>query len=1002
MTIPSGDLLGVQPTAHAEPDALEDAWIAFLEEYEDALRRGEADTPREWLLGPAQPPRQLRERLAELYWLYRGGDGGVASALAASSSPPVVPGYEIQAELAHGGMGVVYKARQLGADREVALKMIREGAYAGPEEVDRFRREPQAIARLQHPHIVQVYEVGEHEGRLYFSMEYVGGGSLDKKLAEKPLPVQEAARLVETLARAMEAAHRCGIVHRDLKPANILLTADGTPKITDFGLAKRLDVDLGQTASGALVGTPSYMAPEQAAGKAKELSPRTDVWALGVILYEALTGRPPFQAASVLDTLAQIRSQEPVPPSQLQPSVPRDLETICLKCLQKDPARRYASAQDLADDLGRFLAGKPILARPVGPWERAWRWCHRNPRVAILATAVGLLLVVVAGVSTAAAFWFAAARRAEAEGREKVEQGLRDSLAAVDRYYTQVSESPELKASGNDELRRDLLRSAQQFYQQFIEERGYDPRLRVELANAHFRLAALTATIDSSTEAVPLHEAALELYQSLAREHPSEPEYANRIGQTYSALGDLYGGTDRSTDAEGAFRKALEVQEQLLVEYAGVSAYREMLAQTYARRASFRHGKGDLDGSRNDLRQALDLRKSLFREDPKALDNRRELGRIYRLLGRLYSRTGRHREAEEAFGQAQEIHAPLVRDYPSSFAFQYELALSYHQEGYFWWSTCQHLDPKDSQYRRAMERAEAAYRKAIPLQEQLAQERPLAHGWKFNLSMSYGGLAVVYKATGRRDQAESAFLEALRLQEAIVRRSPNETKYLSNLGATYAYLGELLDLVKQPKAKLDRLGQAIGAFEKTLEIEPGNGHARDFLPLVLRSRAKALGQLGRIGEAAVDWNREIEINPYLQDRVSKQSEHAYSRAHLGQYHRATEEADTLVPGNPQSWDVLLNLAAVYSLSAAAVLKDGKLSSVEQARLADQYSARGVGVLARAYDLGHFKDRTHLASLRDEEDLKYLRTRADFQKLLAEVEREVKKETNPSTPGVRKK
>jgi WD40 repeat protein len=314
---------------------------------------------------------------------------------------PSVPGYEIVAELGRGGMGVVYQALHLQLNRLVALKMILAGGHAGEDELARFRTEAEAIARLQHPHIVQIYEVGEQNGLPYFALEFCAGGSLTGKLDGTPLPPQEAARLVETLARAMHAAHEQHIVHRDLKPANVLLTSDGTPRITDFGLAKKLDSGSGQTASGAIMGTPSYMAPEQAGGKSKEVGPLADVYALGAILYECLTGRPPFKAANPMDTLFQVLSEEPVPVRQLQPKVPADLETIALKCLAKEPPRRYASAAALAEDLGRFLAGEPVRARPVGRLERGWRWCRRNPALAVAGGLALAALLVAVGLSIA-------------------------------------------------------------------------------------------------------------------------------------------------------------------------------------------------------------------------------------------------------------------------------------------------------------------------------------------------------------------------------------------------------------------------------------------------------------------------------------------------------------------------------------------------------------------------------------------------------------------------
>ncbi|HEY7314992.1 MAG TPA: serine/threonine-protein kinase [Gemmataceae bacterium] len=312
-----------------------------------------------------------------------------------SSSPhalPVVPGYEVLALLGRGAMGVVYKARQINAGRIVALKMVLAGGHASPEQLARFRAEGEAIARLQHPHVVQIFEVGIHQGLPFFSLEFCPAGSLDKKLAGTPLPPPNAADLIAKLARGVQAAHEAQVVHRDLKPANVLLAEDGTPKVGDFGLAKKLD-EQGGTGTGAIMGTPSYMAPEQASGKSKEVGPAADVYALGAILYECLTGRPPFKAATVWDTLAQVLSDEPVPPVQLNAQVPRDLETICLKCLCKEASQRYGSAVELADDLGRFRHGEPILARPVGSLERVGKWVKRNRWVSGLAAAAVLALV---------------------------------------------------------------------------------------------------------------------------------------------------------------------------------------------------------------------------------------------------------------------------------------------------------------------------------------------------------------------------------------------------------------------------------------------------------------------------------------------------------------------------------------------------------------------------------------------------------------------------------
>jgi WD40 repeat protein len=344
----------------------------------------------------------------------------------AAERRPMLEGYEILGELGHGGMGTVYKARQRSLKRLVALKVIRCPAAADPRSLARFRTEAEAAARLQHPNLVPIYEVGEQGGVPYLALEYIDGVTLEQRLAGKPQPARQAAALVEVLARAMHHAHERGVVHRDLKPANVLLTSGDTPKITDFGLAKLAEAEVAHTVSGAIVGTPSYMAPEQAAGRG-DTGPAVDVYALGATLYECLTGRPPFRGASLLDTLEQVRSEDPVPPRRLVPKLPRDLETICLKAMARLPGHRYATAGALADDLRRFLDRQPILARPVGLFGRTWRWCRRHPARAGLVLACTLLV----GTVVVASVWVALASTAQerTRRREGIVQQLQTALA---------------------------------------------------------------------------------------------------------------------------------------------------------------------------------------------------------------------------------------------------------------------------------------------------------------------------------------------------------------------------------------------------------------------------------------------------------------------------------------------------------------------------------------------------------------------------------------------
>jgi formylglycine-generating enzyme required for sulfatase activity len=414
----------------------------------------------------------------------RQGEPGDGASAALSAPSPSIPGYEIEAVLGRGGMGVVYKARHLALKRTVALKMAPLGGQAAPQERARFRREAEAAARLQHPNIVQIHDVGEAGGHPYCALEFVEGGNLAQMLAGRPLPARESARLVETLARAMQLAHSRNVVHRDLKPANVLLTGDGTPKITDFGLARQLDDDSGQTQAGQVMGTPSYMAPEQASGSSHAAGPAADVYALGAILYECLSGRPPFRGKTVVETLDQVRTREP---ARLPAGVPADLETVCLKCLRKEPEKRYASAAELADDLGRYQRGEPIQARPVGRVERAVKWVRRNPVVAGAAAAVALALAVGATVSYLK-YLDAEREKGVAEHQTEIAQGKEqearkeaDKATKARDFLVNIFKLAQTDVKGGNVTVREILADAEQ---KIPVEFADQPELRAELMQA--------------------------------------------------------------------------------------------------------------------------------------------------------------------------------------------------------------------------------------------------------------------------------------------------------------------------------------------------------------------------------------------------------------------------------------------------------------------------------------------------------------------------------------
>jgi serine/threonine-protein kinase len=441
---------------------------------------------------------------------------------------PRVPGYEVDAMLGHGGMGVVFRARQLCLGRLVALKMTLAGAYAGSHERQRFRREAEAIAALRHANVVQVYDVGDWAGRPYYTMELIEGGSLAQRLAGTPQPAHQASALLATLAEAMHTAHQGGIVHRDLKPANILFTLDGTPKVTDFGLARRLEGGAGLTLSGVPLGTPSYMAPEQARGQSRAVGPAVDVYALGAILYELLTGRPPFRAETPAETVLQVIGQEAVPPARLNAKVPRDLETVCLKCLQKEPHRRYASAAALADDLRRFEEGRPIRARPLGLAARSWRWGRRNPAAAALI-AMGLALV---GLVIGGGFWLErerADRRAEtARQEERQAQAVKAALEQASALGRQ-GRWPDARAVLDGALSL-LSNSAPANLRERLMQARSDANMAAKLEGIRLRLS--TDPTKTRATAAPLYAEAFRSYYSNDLLNLEPEQAAARVGNS--------------------------------------------------------------------------------------------------------------------------------------------------------------------------------------------------------------------------------------------------------------------------------------------------------------------------------------------------------------------------------------------------------------------------------------------------------------------------------------
>lgn len=474
---------------------------------------------------------------------------------------------EIREELGHGGMGTVYLAWQRSLERLVAVKVLRPFADLPPDAHARFRREAIVAAQLHHPNIVQVFSFGE-VGRIpFYVMEYVSGGPLSRQLAGKPQAQRDSARLIETLARALHFAHEQKLLHRDLKPSNILLLPDGTPKLGDFGLVLRLDSADARTSVGTVVGTPSYMAPEQASGTQDKLTPAVDVYSLGAVLYELLTGRPPFPGETNLQTLEQLRTCEPVPPRRMVPELAADLETICLTCLHKEPTERYASALELADDLRRFLDGRPILARQHRIWHRWKSWCRRQP--ALTATTIALLIAVVSLALLFPSIWWSAAQTQQR--LSQVRSVFRQSHSAIQARLVKTAEPLE-------------LRRARRHYESFLSEHANDPEVLPERTMAHFGLGTVLQLLNETTAGIEHWFEAQRLFdQSAMSLGVRDPWSLYWFTEMHNKLAAWHRSEERLEEAWSTLDRMRVPLEKLTQEHPSDPAIEYCLAWCYSR-----------------------------------------------------------------------------------------------------------------------------------------------------------------------------------------------------------------------------------------------------------------------------------------------------------------------------------------------------------------------------------------------------------------------------------
>jgi tetratricopeptide (TPR) repeat protein len=853
-----------------------------------------------------------------------------------------IPGYEILGELGRGGMGVVYKARQVSLKRFVALKMILAGSHAGADQRARFRTEAEAVARLQHPNIVQVYEVGEYDGLPFLALEFVDGASLARRLGGTPLPPRTAAELVERLAHAVHAAHQAGIVHRDLKPGNVLLAEDGTPKVTDFGLAKQTDAE-GVTASTAILGTPSYMAPEQAEGKARQVGPLADVYALGAILYETLTGRAPFRGATLVETLGMVRTREPVPPSQVRRPVPHDLETICLKCLQKEPAKRYPSAFALAEDLRRFLNGEPVAARPIGRAERLWRLCRRNPVVSGLSAAL-LLLLVVGFVGMTLLWWDAERQRVAAVEA----QGRAENLAALaDDRKTFAEKQTKLAEGEADKARREASKANQTAQVLTGMFEAADP----------LGLNGVLLLKPRAGEALTAREILDRGAKMVARDLDGEPETQAKLLDT---LGNVYCTLGLTTEAKPLLEKSLALRQRLLPpDHPDLAATLHDLGWLY-------HQTGDYDTADRLYRQALAIRQKHAGDDPIALS-------VTLLnLGWLLTDVEDFAAAEEVFKKAVALRvARLGPDHRDVAVARIALAAVYIAQ-------------------RKIDAAVTPYLQAMDTLRKVEGGKGLAESISL---FQQGVMGRELPALPRR------LLLGLKDDEEVERclkRSLDLAREV--LGDHHAYVALVLHELAATLQQHHKEEEAERYYRDCLAIarEYGLDHPKTTILLgnfcmLLKSRGKR-AEAEQLLEEALKVRRQrhpsghcavadaLLILAALQDDPGSPRRRQLLREALTLYCQS--------PGAPREYVSICVRLATFSLDAAELydvaceLGRSAARRKEQSRERDRYLGLAVTALRGAKAKG-FKD---VARLGREKDLDGLRQREDFKKLVAELEK----------------